>query len=867
MFCVFAQEGLITEMNRRIFSTIISAAIALSAAAPVMPVFAEEINPFTVTGGTDGTDYAFESGVLTVKTANNLSIAAAEKVTDASIAIEDGIAANLDFNNIQIELSSGNAVAVPANASLNLTVNGSNTIKGADKGISASNGSSVIIAGSAGSLNAEGTAAGIGGEGSTITFDGGNVVVYGGIEASAVNVLNDANVYAFAKDNKPAVSENAALNAAFANFIITNMTFSEENSPYIKLGGKDIILPYGCNSVFAGGFSAAEELDAKLNLQGQNDGTYTNMLIAEDNSKATVTAASGEAKAERVKLAPAADYTKEVTPQAEVNYEYDRLTNLTAGEKYILKAGDTAAEYTADGNGEISFGSLPKYYGSDIYLIKCGNGTATINSDAQTVSVSRPQLTAMTLKTNPAKVSYGLGDRADWSGMVIDATFGDETRQYSKDIPFEYFGGCGITVTPANGTEFTAMGDVTVKAEYNELSVEFTVNVGKKAQDAITVTGVPETVTYGDAAFSLTVTGGNTSNEPTYTVTGESVSVDGAGRVTVLKAGESTITVTKPRDDIYNDTKAIIRINVEKKTPELVKAPTAKDITRNNRLLESDLTGGVVRGVDGNSLAGTWMWVNKDNYMRDTGDYQEDAVFTPRDTNYTQVTARNITVTVKRNTTGSSGGSGSSGGLSFKNYAAFFNSNGGSNVATVYALQNSPFVEPAAPTRAGFEFAGWYTDQGLTKKYDFSTKALGNVTLYAKWLSQDASQLILTIGQKNASVFGEAKENDVAPVIRNDRTMLPARFVAENLGAAVVWDEDNKAVRISGRDAVNQAIEIVINIGEDTALVNGQKIQLDSPAFIENDRTYTPVRFICENLGAVVDWNADEQKVIIYKAN
>lgn len=120
--------------------------------------------------------------------------------------------------------------------------------------------------------------------------------------------------------------------------------------------------------------------------------------------------------------------------------------------------------------------------------------------------------------------------------------------------------------------------------------------------------------------------------------------------------------------------------------------------------------------------------------------------------------------------------------------------------------------------------------------------------------------IVLTIGKNEATVFGITKINDVAPIIRNERTMLPARFVAENLGAKVEWDGEARAVTITKDD-----IEIVIIIDSQTAFVNGKAIVLDSPAFIENERTYTPLRFIAEKLGAGVEWNGDTQEVIITK--
>ena len=109
-----------------------------------------------------------------------------------------------------------------------------------------------------------------------------------------------------------------------------------------------------------------------------------------------------------------------------------------------------------------------------------------------------------------------------------------------------------------------------------------------------------------------------------------------------------------------------------------------------------------------------------------------------------------------------------------------------------------------------------------------------------------------------ADVFGEQIVNDVAPIIRNDRTMLPARFVAEALGASVEWDEAAQKVTITKENTV-----IEITIGSNNAVVDGMEVLLDSPAFIENSRTYLPLRFIAENLGAEVEWNKELQQIYI----
>ncbi len=118
--------------------------------------------------------------------------------------------------------------------------------------------------------------------------------------------------------------------------------------------------------------------------------------------------------------------------------------------------------------------------------------------------------------------------------------------------------------------------------------------------------------------------------------------------------------------------------------------------------------------------------------------------------------------------------------------------------------------------------------------------------------------VVLTIGNVVAMVDGMPVVNDVAPVIRNERTMLPIRFVAEALGADVAWDDDADKVTITKGDVV-----IEIFIGQPFALVNGNPVQLDAAAFIENGRTYLPLRFVAEVLGATVLWDANTNTVTI----
>lgn len=61
-----------------------------------------------------------------------------------------------------------------------------------------------------------------------------------------------------------------------------------------------------------------------------------------------------------------------------------------------------------------------------------------------------------------------------------------------------------------------------------------------------------------------------------------------------------------------------------------------------------------------------------------------------------------------------------------------FNSNGGSDVPGQMRA-NAAATKPADPTRSGYVFAGWYTDEACTAAYDFTKPVTDSVTLYAKW--------------------------------------------------------------------------------------------------------------------------------------
>lgn len=122
--------------------------------------------------------------------------------------------------------------------------------------------------------------------------------------------------------------------------------------------------------------------------------------------------------------------------------------------------------------------------------------------------------------------------------------------------------------------------------------------------------------------------------------------------------------------------------------------------------------------------------------------------------------------------------------------------------------------------------------------------------------------LILWIDKKETLLNGEKISLDSPPIIRNSRTLVPFRFIGESFGAAINWDGKERRVDYKlGRQKISLWIgnkKVEITIGNET-----RTFEIDTEPIIVNGRTLVPVRFISEELGALVEWDGKERRVNI----
>ena len=112
----------------------------------------------------------------------------------------------------------------------------------------------------------------------------------------------------------------------------------------------------------------------------------------------------------------------------------------------------------------------------------------------------------------------------------------------------------------------------------------------------------------------------------------------------------------------------------------------------------------------------------------------------------------------------------------------------------------------------------------------------------------------MTVGDIVMTLNDKAFYNDVAPVIVDNRTMVPIRVITEIFGGTADWNEETKEVTLTIDGKVIKMTVGVVLEEYGTA-----------PAII-SDRTFVPVRFVADELGAETSWDDATKTVTITKA-
>ena len=110
------------------------------------------------------------------------------------------------------------------------------------------------------------------------------------------------------------------------------------------------------------------------------------------------------------------------------------------------------------------------------------------------------------------------------------------------------------------------------------------------------------------------------------------------------------------------------------------------------------------------------------------------------------------------------------------------------------------------------------------------------------------------------------------PVTENDRTLVPMRFLLEQMGAEVTWDDATQTATATVPVTTEEEIQtfglaeeksVTFSVDNTMATVNGSAATMDVPARLINDKTMVPLRFLSENLGFNVQWDEAARTAIV----
>ncbi len=113
-------------------------------------------------------------------------------------------------------------------------------------------------------------------------------------------------------------------------------------------------------------------------------------------------------------------------------------------------------------------------------------------------------------------------------------------------------------------------------------------------------------------------------------------------------------------------------------------------------------------------------------------------------------------------------------------------------------------------------------------------------------------------------INGVEKEIDegrsTAPIVLNDRTLVPIRAIIEAFGGSVGWEGETQTVTLNMNE---NTIKLVID--SDTAYLNNTSHTLDAAPTVVNERTMLPIRFIAEGFNIGVAWEGGPQRVTLVR--
>jgi exopolysaccharide biosynthesis protein len=153
-------------------------------------------------------------------------------------------------------------------------------------------------------------------------------------------------------------------------------------------------------------------------------------------------------------------------------------------------------------------------------------------------------------------------------------------------------------------------------------------------------------------------------------------------------------------------------------------------------------------------------------------------------------------------------------------------------------------------------------EEGQDERALSGSVAFDNIQFTIPSLSSEAGlpqgTAIMGVGQKYMIVNGKKIAMDVAPIVKNNTTYVPIRFVIDAFGGSATWDAANRRITVLRG---GKLLDLTVNKQE--FILNGKRYSAEVAPMVTEGRTLVPLRLVSEQLGLKVMWNQQSKTITI----
>lgn len=502
------------------------------------------------------------------------------------------------------------------------------------------------------------------------------------------------------------------------------------------------------------------------------------------------------------------DYTETVFTEGIYKYNIQVRVDDAAGKTHVID--ENGVNVTVDGNAWNCV--RPETFDDYSYV--------WATSKAFEVKGSSTPATVTSIKVNSTdhKTEYKVDEPLDVTDLTIEATMSDGTKPT-------------ITVTSDMVTDFntSTAGTKTVTINYQGQTTTFNINVTVKEEHDVNINPAIE-----HGKVTATPTKAKMGEEVTLNITPDAGYV--VDEIRVMDDGASNVPV---KDNKFTMPDMLVNVTVTfKPTP-----PTPAD----HSITINPTTNGTVKADKEKAKKGDTVTLT----INPTAGYELKEIKVMAGTDIITVTGNKFTMPDKDVTV-----------------TVTFKEKTGTPPTPPTPPTPTPTPTPTPdPYYPGYD--DWYEPYRPHRPYRPS-KPVEEKKSEEKPIDKPAkkveTEVILTIGSNNLdnkiNGIDSFKGMDVAPYIKNGRTMLPIRYVAEALGMSVSWDAKTRTVIIS-----DMFYTVEIPVDTNKIIVNGDVFTSDVKPEIVHGRTMMPIANIARALGLKdgkdIIWDASMRQVII----